>query len=481
MEFEKKLSVEETNIPGLLVVDLSVHGDSRGWFKENWQREKLISLGIPDINIVQNNISFNAKKGTTRGIHAEPWDKYVSVATGSIFGAWVDLREGDTFGEVFTCEIDPSKAIFVPRGVGNSFQALEDDTAYTYLVNAHWSEENKKCYTFVNLADPELAIEWPIPLSEAELSNADKNHPFLEDVRPMLPKRTMVIGSKGQLGKALADVFTKQGLDDLIDYVDRDEFDISDPVSYENVNWDQYDTVINACAYTAVDAAETEEGRRAAWLANAEGPALLAKTAIQHDLTIVHVSSDYVFDGCEESHSVDEHFSPLGVYGQTKAAGDLCISIAPKHYIVRTSWVIGDGKNFVRTMMALSDRCADPDDDLNHVDVVNDQFGKLTFTKDLAEYMVFLLEEDKPFGTYNFTNPGEVASWYEIARMVFDECNGNPDCVNAISTREYDEKSNGTAAPRPTNSALSTDDTALIDLGSKKWNEYLVNYISGAK
>lgn len=81
--FEKDLTVAETGIGGLKVVDLAVHGDSRGWFKENWQRAKMCALGIPDLRVVQNNISYNDKKGVTRGIHAEPWDKFISVARGS--------------------------------------------------------------------------------------------------------------------------------------------------------------------------------------------------------------------------------------------------------------------------------------------------------------------------------------------------------------------------------------------------------------
>ena len=116
--FEKDLSVAETGIEGLKVVDLAVHGDSRGWFKENWQRAKMTALGIPDLRVVQNNISYNDSRGVTRGIHAEPWDKFISVARGSVFGAWVDLREGSaTYGKVFTCTLDPSRAIYVPRGV----------------------------------------------------------------------------------------------------------------------------------------------------------------------------------------------------------------------------------------------------------------------------------------------------------------------------------------------------------------------------
>lgn len=185
IEFEKPLAVHETCIPGLLLVDLTVHGDARGWFKENYQRAKMMELGVPDLHAVQNNVSFNAQRGVTRGIHAEPWNKFISVASGCVFGAWVDLREGDTFGRVFTCTLDPSKAIYVPKGVGNSFQSLEDDTAYTYLVDAHWSAELKKLYTFVNLADPQLAINWPIPLSEAIMSDADLHHPMLDAVHSL--------------------------------------------------------------------------------------------------------------------------------------------------------------------------------------------------------------------------------------------------------------------------------------------------------
>lgn len=137
----KELTVHQTEIPGLLIIDIPQHGDNRGWFKENWQREKMVAAGLPDFGPVQNNISFNATRGTTRGIHAEPWDKYVSVATGRIFGAWVDLRQGEAFGATVIVELGPDTAVFVPRGVGNSFQTLEDNTAYTYLVNDHWSAD----------------------------------------------------------------------------------------------------------------------------------------------------------------------------------------------------------------------------------------------------------------------------------------------------------------------------------------------------
>src|SRR5665213_3630328 len=102
-----ELHVSETLIPGFYKVDLVVHGDNRGWFKENYQREKMEALGLPHFEIVQNNFSFNAGRGVTRGLHAEPWEKFISIANGTIFGAWVDLRAGDSFGKVLTLELTP--------------------------------------------------------------------------------------------------------------------------------------------------------------------------------------------------------------------------------------------------------------------------------------------------------------------------------------------------------------------------------------
>lgn len=479
MDYEKELRVEQTCIPGLMVLDLSVHGDSRGWFKENWQRQKMVALGLPDFKPVQNNISFNTKRGATRGIHAEPWDKFVSIASGEVFGAWVDLRPGETFGRVFTCTLDPSRAIFAPRGVGNSFQTLVDGTAYAYLVDAHWSLEQKKTYTFVNLADPDLAINWPIPLDQAEMSDADKSHPMLRAVKPMAPKRTLVTGCNGQLGRAVRAYVEEHGLAGF-EYADIDSFDFSDPSAYGSFDWSLYGAIINAGAYTAVDRAETSEGRVAAWKANAVGPSLLAKAAAEHGITLVHVSSDYVFDGTVEEHSEDEPFSPLGVYGQSKAAGDIAVSMAPKHYILRSSWVIGDGKNFVKTMMGLSKRCADPDDPLSEITVVDDQFGRLTFTDEMAKAIIFLLNSGAEYGTYNLTGSGEIASWCDIARKVFDLTSGNGDAVVPVSTGEYMSGAKGPVSSRPVHSTLKLSKIRAAGYFPSTWESSLGLYVNNS-
>ncbi len=175
-----ELSVTESTIPGLFVITLPVHGDNRGWFKENYQKQKMEALGLPPFTVVQNNFSFNEKRGTTRGLHAEPWEKFISVANGSVFAAWVDLRKGDSYGQVFSIEINPGVAVFVPRGVANGYQTLEDKVTYTYLVNAHWSADAK--YSFVNAFDPALGVQWPISKVDSITSEKDDNHPLLVSV-----------------------------------------------------------------------------------------------------------------------------------------------------------------------------------------------------------------------------------------------------------------------------------------------------------
>ncbi|AVH74992.1 dTDP-4-dehydrorhamnose 3,5-epimerase family protein [Weissella koreensis] len=187
--FEKALAghpIEE--IPGMIEFDIPVHGDNRGWFKENFQKEKMIPLGFPKKffkeDKLQNNISLS-RKGVLRGLHAEPWDKYISIAdNGRVLGSWVDLREGDSFGHVYQTVIDASKGIYVPRGVANGFQVLSETVSYAYLVNDYWALELKPKYAFVNYADPELGIVWD-DVDNAEVSEADKNHPLLKDVVPL--------------------------------------------------------------------------------------------------------------------------------------------------------------------------------------------------------------------------------------------------------------------------------------------------------
>jgi dTDP-4-dehydrorhamnose 3,5-epimerase len=181
-----EFTTHQTEIPGLIFFGVTKIGDERGWFQEKYQKAKLIAAGLPaDFTVVQTNISYNQEKGVIRGFHAEPWDKYISLVTGRVFAAYVDLRPSDGFGKVVTAELDKNKAVFLPKGVANGFQTLEEDTYYIYSVNDHWSQENYDKYTFVNLADPQLNVKWPIPLDQSVMSERDKNHPLFKDVKPM--------------------------------------------------------------------------------------------------------------------------------------------------------------------------------------------------------------------------------------------------------------------------------------------------------
>jgi dTDP-4-dehydrorhamnose 3,5-epimerase len=175
-----------TAIPGLLVFDIEYPRDDRGYYQETFQKAKLVEAGMPDsFNVVQVNTSYNKVAGVTRGLHAEPWDKFISVLKGKVFAAYVDLRKGDSFGKVVTVEITPDVCVFLPQGVANSFQTLDDDTYYLYNINAFWSADLYDKYCFANLADPAIGIQWPIPLDQAIMSDRDKNHPLLSDVTPM--------------------------------------------------------------------------------------------------------------------------------------------------------------------------------------------------------------------------------------------------------------------------------------------------------
>lgn len=181
-----EFTIQKTEIPGLLIFNVTSLGDERGWYQEKYQKEKLVAAGFPESFIAeQTNVSYNKEAGVTRGFHAEPWDKYIGVVKGKVFAAYVDLRKGDSFGKKVTVEIDEHTTIYLPRGVGNSFQTLEPDTYYLYNVNDFWSADKYSQYTFANLSDPAIGIDWPIPLDQAVMSDRDHNHPLLADVQPM--------------------------------------------------------------------------------------------------------------------------------------------------------------------------------------------------------------------------------------------------------------------------------------------------------
>lgn len=273
----------------------------------------------------------------------------------------------------------------------------------------------------------------------------------------------VIIGSKGQLGTALSERYPGARA------VNSDELDIADHEAVQSFDWSHATTILNAAAYTKVDLAETNDGRVLAWEANASGPRNLAEIAIKHSLTLVHISTDYVFDGTNNNHGEDEPFSPLGVYGQTKAAGDLSVSLVPKHYTLRTSWVIGEGNNFVRTMLNLGQKGIAPK-------VVADQVGRLTFTNELVRVIDHFLQTTPDYGTYNSTNNGNPSSWADIAREVFKFGGFNLEVTDTTTAEYFGGKPD--IAPRPLNSTMDLSKLRNTGFVSHDWHKELETYVS---
>lgn len=275
--------------------------------------------------------------------------------------------------------------------------------------------------------------------------------------------KIVITGANGQLGTALRQQYPQATA------LASADLDISNAEAVAAYAWPKGGVILNAAAYTNVDGAETDEGRVQAWKVNATAVRNLARAAAANDQTLVHVSSEYVFEGTQSPHSEDEPLSPLGVYAATKAAGDVAASLAPKHYIVRTSWVIGEGKNFVRTMISLGQKGIAPT-------VVADQIGRLTFTSELTRAIDHLLTSNAEHGTYNITNDGDSVSWADLTREIF-RLGGFDLQVTDTSTAEYFASKPG-VAPRPLQSTLALTKLQLSGFQSRDWREDLQAYVS---
>lgn len=276
-------------------------------------------------------------------------------------------------------------------------------------------------------------------------------------------KAVFITGANGQLGRALQRVFSNATA------LSRQDLDITNKTAVDSFDWQHGSIIINAAAWTNVDGAETEEGRVASWKVNASAVSNLTRVCRKYDMTMVHISSDYVFDGTKKRHTEDEPLSPLSVYGQSKAAGDLLVEQLDNFYLLRSTWVIGEGKNFVRTMLGLAEKNISPT-------VVNDQIGRLTFTSELVRIIDHLLSTKAPFGTYNATNDGPLASWADITRKIFELSNHEDLIVSNTTTAEYFANKPG-VAPRPLNSDMSLDKLHSTGFKSRNWEEDLRQYI----
>jgi len=289
--------------------------------------------------------------------------------------------------------------------------------------------------------------------------------------------KVLVFGSNGQLGFELMKKFEAK---DLVPVgFDLPLLDITDNESVLSViTLHKPDCVVNASAYTLVDKAETE--REVAFKVNRDGPCFIAKACAKARIPLIHVSTDYVFDGQKnEPYRVDDIPEPLGVYGLSKEAGEQEVrKNINEHIIIRTSWLYGDhGHNFVKTIMRLAG-------EKDVISVVNDQYGSPTYAGDLAEAIIAIIKtirtcKDCVWGTYHYTGQG-VTTWYDFAREIVEVARREKKLavreVKPIPSSEYP-----TPVKRPMYSVL---DCSIIEerfnIRTKPWRESLERMLLGS-
>ncbi len=258
--------------------------------------------------------------------------------------------------------------------------------------------------------------------------------------------RVLITGSEGQLGSCIKDI--SQQYEDFISFVftDYTQLDITDNKKIK-AYFEKYkfDYCINCAAYTAVDKAEEEIDK--AFSINAEATKNLAESCLLFETVLIHVSTDFVFDGKKlEPYTELDSPNPINVYGASKLKGEEYVEdILNKYFIIRTSWVYSEyGKNFVKTMLRLAT-------EKNEISVVNDQIGSPTYAGDLANFILRLVyNKNKMYGLYHYSNFGKI-SWYDFAVEIFKQTNISI-ITNSILSIDYK-----TPATRPENSCLNKD------------------------
>ena len=435
------MKIIETKFKGLKIVEPAVYGDHRGWFSETYSKNKFLDHKI-DIDFVQDNQSLSVKRGTLRGVHFQTdpkaQTKLIRCTKGSIIDTVVDLRKGsDTYKEWFSIELtaENKKQLLIPKGFGHAFLTITDNVEVQYKVDEYYSKEHDGSIRF---DDPEIAIKWGE--KDPILSEKDLNAVLLKDIDLGFSIKVLVTGVNGQLGYDVTKRLNDLGISNV--GVCRKDFDLVNKEATQAFIMEyKPDVVVHCAAYTNVDGAE--ENREECYAVNVEGTVNIAKACRQIDAKMVYISSDYVFGGeGEEPYSEYQETAPINYYGYTKDKGEKAIQeILEKYFIIRTSWLYGEnGNNFVNKMFEL----AKSKKELN---IIHDQVGSPTYTKDLAELVCEILQTAK-YGIYHGVNDG-YCSWYDFAADIFKKMNIDIK-LNPITTLEYPVK-----AKRPLNSRLS--------------------------
>ncbi len=287
--------------------------------------------------------------------------------------------------------------------------------------------------------------------------------------------RVLIAGSRGQLGYEL----TRLGGQHQVLAVSHDKLDITDVDSIiACVERFHPDVVINAAAYTAVDRAESDVD--AAFSVNCDGPANLARVCGEVDIPLIHVSTDYVFDGAEKkAYSETDSVAPLGVYGASKLAGELKVrKLCPKSIILRASWVFSvHGNNFVKTMLRLAR-------DRDELSVVADQYGCPTAAAELARAIYSVLDRDlgnHHWGVYHFCQP-DATTWFKFSEAIFGEVRRQGGILKVRKTHAIATEAYPTAAKRPVNSVMDCSKfECTFDFKIRSWSDSLAETVRELK
>ena len=280
--------------------------------------------------------------------------------------------------------------------------------------------------------------------------------------------KILITGANGMLAKSVREKLSEGN--ELI-CTDVNELDITDESAVlKKVEEIKPEYIINCAAYTAVDKAE--DVYDLADKINADGPGNLAKAAKAVDAVLIHISTDYVFNGdldLSKSYVETDQVGPVTVYGKTKLHGEEEVQKnTDKFYIFRTAWLYGDGNNFVRTMLKLGTT-------KDEINVVSDQHGSPTYAEDLANIIKQSIEKKIPYGIYHTTNQG-FTTWYEFTKKIFELA--NISCkVNPVTTEKYIEIMKVKQAKRPFNSKLSKEKILSQGVEIPTWEEGLKRYL----
>jgi dTDP-4-dehydrorhamnose reductase/dTDP-4-dehydrorhamnose 3,5-epimerase len=453
---ELKMKRIETELKDCYILEPDKFGDKRGYYSPVFIEKDNIKNQMTMKSIVQVARSMSAK-GVIRGLHfqKDPYcqSKLVECLRGKIIDVAVDLRkDSPSYLKWVSVELTPEngKQLYIPRGFAHGFVSLADNSLFQYYVDNDYEPGHEGGILW---RDPEININWPLKENDIilpDLKQQDEERLTAREANESfyLHKDYLVTGVSGQLGHDVVKELHNRGIFNILELTSKD-MDITDERFVKKVI-EEYRPmhIIHCAAYTNVNKAEDDIDT--CMNVNVKGTKYIAEAARNIGAKLTYISTDYIFDGKKDGiYEVNDTPNPINNYGLSKLLGEEQALKNDKTFIVRTSWVFGiNGNNFVKTMLNKSD-------EVKEVNVVCDQIGSPTYTKDLAKLLVDM-QQTEHYGIYHATNNG-YCSWAEFAKYIY-QTNNKDIKINEVLSSSYSSK-----VKRPLNSRLSA--TSLTSAG----------------